>query len=52
MKWMSVKNVLAKIAAFVVVFGGIATTNGCTTLFHEKKVPNELLQNNLFASKK
>ncbi|MBB5148491.1 MULTISPECIES: hypothetical protein [Ureibacillus] len=52
MNWMNVKNLISKIAMVVVAVGGTATITGCTTLFHEKKISNELLENNPFATKK
>ncbi|MED3662785.1 hypothetical protein NST62_09855 [Ureibacillus sp. FSL K6-8385] len=52
MKWITVKNLLAKVAAFAITFGGIAAIKGCTALFHENKVPAALLENNRFSSKK
>lgn len=42
---------VSKMAAVVVAVGGSATVTGCTTIFHEKKVPNVLLENHPFASK-
>jgi len=45
------KFIFARIAQAVVAVGGMATIYSCTILFHEKKVPNELLNNNPFADK-
>lgn len=42
---------VSRIAAFFVAVGGAATVTGCTAIFHEKKVPNTLLENHPFASK-
>lgn len=42
---------ISKVAAVLVAVGGTATVTGCTSLFHEKKVPNDLLKNHPFNSK-
>ena len=51
-KTSNIKLFASKVAAIVVAVGGAATVTGCTSLFHEKKVPDELLENRPFASKK
>lgn len=50
-KWFNIKFFTTKLAAMVVAVGGTATITGCTTLFHEKKVPNALLEDNPFVTK-
>lgn len=50
-KSFNIKFFVSKLATIVVAVGGTATVTGCTTIFHEKKVPNELLENHPFASK-
>lgn len=50
-RWFNIKFFTVKVAAFVVAVGGTATVTGCTTIFHEKKVPNKLLENHPFASR-
>lgn len=45
------KFFVSKVSAIVLAVGGTATVTGCTTFFHEKKVPNDLLDNHPFASK-
>ncbi|MGN7479038.1 hypothetical protein ACTHOQ_14415 [Solibacillus silvestris] len=50
-KSFNIKFFASKLAAIVVAVGGTATVTGCTTIFHEKKVPTQLLENHPFASK-
>ena len=50
-KLSNIKFFVSKVAAIVIALGGTATVTGCTSLFHEKKVPNDLLENHPFASK-
>ncbi|MFJ8235575.1 hypothetical protein ACIQ34_07490 [Ureibacillus sp. NPDC094379] len=45
------KFMVSKIAQAVLAVGGMATVYSCTLFFHEKKVPNELLNNNPFVDK-
>lgn len=48
----NIKFFTAKVAAILVAVGSTATVTGCTSLFHEKKIPNDLLENHPFSSKK
>ncbi len=50
-KSFNIKFFASKVAAIVIALGGTATVTGCTSLFHEKKVPKNLLENHPFASK-
>lgn len=50
-KGFNIKVFVSKVSQLVVVIGGMATVNSCTLLFHEKKVPKELLNNHPFLSK-
>lgn len=49
-KWFNIKAFVSKVAQVVVTIGGIATVTSCTTLFHERKIPDELLNNHPFSS--
>ena len=51
-KFLNFKFISSNVAAVFVGLGGVATVKACTFLFHEKKVPQELLENNPFISKK
>lgn len=50
-KWFNIQFFASQVARVVVAVGSMATVTSCTTLFHEKKVPNELLENHPFAAK-
>lgn len=50
-KDINLKFFVSKVAQTVVALGGLATISSCTALFHEKKVPSELLNSHPFASK-
>ncbi|MGE7920348.1 hypothetical protein ACQKM9_15625 [Viridibacillus sp. NPDC093762] len=51
-KELNLKFFVSKVAQIVVAVGGMATITSCTALFHEKKVPSELLNSHPFASNK
>lgn len=50
-KWFNIKFFASKVAAVVAAVGGTATITSCTMFLHEKKVPNELLNNHRFTDK-
>ncbi|WP_110114469.1 hypothetical protein [Bacillus sp. CGMCC 1.16541] len=51
-KQLNLKFFVSKVAQIVVSVGGMATITGCTTLFHENKVPSELIDSHPFAANK
>ena len=49
-KWFNLNFFVSKIAQVIVAVGGVAAITSCTTFFHERKVPNELLKKHPFST--
>ncbi|MGE7093777.1 hypothetical protein ACQKII_20480 [Lysinibacillus sp. NPDC048646] len=47
-KGFNIDYFISKLSQLVVAAGGIAVVQSCTLIFHEKKVPSELLNDNQF----